>query len=328
VLILISIFELMKNDSAEKIIANINKNVKNKQWVCLIEGCEKPAINSHMLQRNGILNNVAENFHVCEVKAIDVYAWKDKNLPKDILQIKAIGILHSHAYPTLCSSHDTAIFKPIEIHPVNFKNYKNSLLFAYRTLISLYRKEQIVLEKDSRMVNSQVLQSNLEAKMELEKISKRLKIQNHLLELRKKDMESIASDLESVSESFVNYCFDYPPLKVYASGSLLCPEMLEHVFINIFPYNERTFVLLTTRKTESNWKSEFINSWKDLEEQQFKKRLTGFLTRQCENWGISPLIAENLNPDLRSKLYSARTEFLTNPSSILDPNLISPFSIF
>lgn len=39
-----------------KILQNINKNVNNKNWECLHPNCENNAINSHLLQKNGILN--------------------------------------------------------------------------------------------------------------------------------------------------------------------------------------------------------------------------------------------------------------------------------
>lgn len=318
----------MKNDSPEQIISNINKNVKNKRWTCLIDGCNKPAINSHILQRNGILNNVAEDFHVSEIKAIDIYAWKGKKLPNEILQIKATGTLHSHAYPTLCSDHDTQIFKPVEAHPIDFQDYQKTLLFAYRTILSLYRKEEIVMEKDTRMVNSQVLQSNPGAKVELDRISKRLKIQKHLLDLRKTVLDKIVSDFDLGTESFDHRIFMYPLTKVYASAVLICPETADHVCINIFPYEQQTLVILTTGKTISEWKTKFIGSWKDLGQSEFEKRLTGFLTRQCENWGVSPLIAKNMSEELKGKLFFARTQFLTNPSEVLEPNLISDFNLF
>jgi len=44
-----------------EVTQGIFKNVKSKTWKCLIEGCENNAINSHLLQRNGILNYITEN---------------------------------------------------------------------------------------------------------------------------------------------------------------------------------------------------------------------------------------------------------------------------
>jgi hypothetical protein len=61
-----------------KIMSNISKNVQNKEWNCLFKGCQDNAINSHLLQRNGILNNLIEDGHLIEIKANDFFEIEKK----------------------------------------------------------------------------------------------------------------------------------------------------------------------------------------------------------------------------------------------------------
>ncbi|WP_236537068.1 hypothetical protein [Sphingobacterium composti Ten et al. 2007 non Yoo et al. 2007] len=113
---------------AERILSAINKNVAEKKWKCIIGNCKENAINSHIYQQNGILNNVAENGHLMEVKPIDVFKWQNKKF-HEITNFKRIGITQAFSYPTLCNHHDTSIFLDIERHPINLNDYRNQVLF-------------------------------------------------------------------------------------------------------------------------------------------------------------------------------------------------------
>jgi hypothetical protein len=61
-----------------KVFSGITKNINNKKWKCLIDGCECDSINSHMLQQNGILNTISEDNHLIEIKATDYFLWNKK----------------------------------------------------------------------------------------------------------------------------------------------------------------------------------------------------------------------------------------------------------
>ena len=60
------------NDTV-KILAAIQKNMDKKSWPCIYGGCDQHAINSHLLQRHGVLDRVVENGHLYEVKRCDYY---------------------------------------------------------------------------------------------------------------------------------------------------------------------------------------------------------------------------------------------------------------
>lgn len=64
------IANMKHNEEKQKLKAMkaIFENSHNKSWECIECGCNKSAINSHLLQRHGILSNIVENGHLAEVK--------------------------------------------------------------------------------------------------------------------------------------------------------------------------------------------------------------------------------------------------------------------
>lgn len=134
--------------SHQKTIAQIYKNVYSKKCHCLEPTCDKEAINSHLLQRNGILSTITEKGHLIEIRPIDLFKWK-KNQP--MLEFKLIGINSAISLPLFCNYHDSSLFKNIESRTISFYLYENQLLFSYRTLCAELRKKErnIFIQKES-----------------------------------------------------------------------------------------------------------------------------------------------------------------------------------
>ena len=77
----------------------------------MAEGCHETSINSHLLMRNGILNYVAENGKVVELRAKAIEAIKKGD---NALFFKEVGISQAISLPIFCKLHDTTLFKEIE----------------------------------------------------------------------------------------------------------------------------------------------------------------------------------------------------------------------
>jgi hypothetical protein len=125
----------------QNIITQISKNLKDKKWNCLVDGCDEVAINSHLIQQNGLLNNITYDGHLVELKVIDANRWDDKKLP---FEFGNVGIKQALSYKVFCNKHDTEIFKPIEDNNKNFESYEAFLLFSYRAVGAEIRKKSIL----------------------------------------------------------------------------------------------------------------------------------------------------------------------------------------
>lgn len=83
-------WDMAKKDNLEtiKVIAGIAKNIAKISWPCMAPGCSQKAINSHLLQRHGVLSHIVENGHCYEVKVKDFFKWSADSQPVEFKLIK------------------------------------------------------------------------------------------------------------------------------------------------------------------------------------------------------------------------------------------------
>lgn len=121
------------------IVESHRLNALKKRRVCFVEGCSELAIDSHILQKNGIISKIAEKGHVIEC-AIDPFT------PHYQMRFKRTGINNVFTFKGFCTSHDNSLFKEIEKSNYDLSNYKHQLLFAYRTSVNETRKKEVVID--------------------------------------------------------------------------------------------------------------------------------------------------------------------------------------
>ena len=129
------------NDTV-KILAAIQKNMDKKSWPCIYGGCDQHAINSHLLQRHGVLDRVVENGHLC-----DYYKW-NRNPP---IEFKMVGLNRAISLPLFCHEHDSRLFRSIEQDEIDCSDYRMQLLLSYRTVCAEIRKKEMNIEFLGRM---------------------------------------------------------------------------------------------------------------------------------------------------------------------------------
>lgn len=301
----------MKNTrEIENILANIDKNVSNKKWKCIIDGCEECAINSHIYQKNGILSNIAEDSHLMEVKPIDVFKWDNKKF-NEISAFKKIGITQAFSYPTLCNSHDTSIFLGIEKHPIELTNYNNQLLFFYRTLLSSKRKIQIVIETQTRITQSNIIKANVYCESIIRKSLHHIELMNKNIIEYDKEINKIEYDLLNNYCNFTIHKFEYHLIKAYGMSIIFNPTSKSFLYINIFPYNGKSIVLVGSFTDNiDSWIQKNFDMWDNLNSQEFEVQLTTYLSKNSENWGISPKIEKNIKKDDLMKFFSLKAQVM------------------
>lgn len=132
----------MKKEYIEKAqrFSEQEKEIARKKWLCMCPNCSDSAINSHLLQRNGVLNHIIVKGHLYEIGREAFYKWH-KNSP---VKIKKVGLQQAISFPLFCNKHDTELFATIEGNLIDFDDYRSQLLFSYRGLCSEIRKKEFV----------------------------------------------------------------------------------------------------------------------------------------------------------------------------------------
>lgn len=279
-----------------KILQIIFKNARSKKQKCLI--CEENSINSHLLQKNGILNLISSKNHIIQIKGNDFFrAEKD-----GIIGITSVGINNAMSYPLFCNYHDTNVFAPIEKEEYKLDEYTSQLLFSYRSLCAEVRKKMINLDIFERIQNSRQFANNTSlidmTKSQIEANS--LGIQD--LNWYRKIMELEINKSKNTQDFiFEKIDFDFIPVSASASYSPINPEehtinvlrnpknILNYIFINLIPQKDKlTLIIGYHRLKHDNWILEYASSWRKLSQVEFKEKLTDLFATKIETWAISP----------------------------------------
>ncbi len=245
----------------QNIIAQIIKNVKNKNWDCLVDDCETNAINSHLIQQNGLLSNIAVKGHLIELKMSDAYKWSKNDSP---YVFKLLGIRQALSYKVFCNEHDTEIFEPIEKTEKDLESYEAFLLFSYRAVCAEIRKKLMNIEQHNRIVNANTLDGKIDKEaIQLVINGNELGIKD--LNVLKKELEK---EIESKKDKYSFYTYKYPKIDIYASAvfsatDLNSPEEdgaldLKNIYIHILPLEEEIIISIGYHKDHS---SDEIKDW-------------------------------------------------------------------
>lgn len=298
----------------EKKLAETQRKAAKINWPCMCPKCTERAINSHLLQRKGILNHVMEGNHVYEVTREDVFKWHE-NYP---VKFKEVGINKAISYPLFCSKHDTDIFLPIESGVIDFDDYRSQLLFSYRAICAEIRKKEFALfEVNENMVNADEIKKEEESILVGEdKGIKDLMYYKYLLE----------DELNNNRRKFTFYHYSYPMIGIYASATMsyeifdsrtsrqvniaAAKKVWDSLFIHIIPQNESTEIIIGYHNNHTSRDMDmYAKSWKDLSNEDLGYKLTDLFVAHVEDWGMSPRLYARIPEERFDKFFKLQSEY-------------------
>lgn len=275
-------------------ISKIQRASDKKKRKCVISGCNNNAINSHLLQRNGILNNISENGHVIERRVKDPNQFVMGVTPSEY---KRVGLKNALSKPLLCNYHDTEIFKPIESDNVDFDSYYSHLLLSYRATLAELRTKEITIEKLQNTLDSKILHEKFD-RFPIETLIDGMKLGiNDIM----KFIKIFEQELQSENENFVFQSFSYPLIKVYGSAAFTPDKTFdwnstnpdipyEQIFIHIIPLKQELKIIAGYHKDFQNrYVRKFIYNLSAIKRKnKLGIELTKLFCDRIENWGMSP----------------------------------------
>ena len=281
----------------EKEVANQERIIAEKKWQCMCPHCTETAINSHLLQQHGILDIVAENGHLYEMRFEDFYKWHTN----DPMKVKRIGIQQAISFPLFCNKHDTELFAPIECNSIDFDDYTSQLLFSYRGLCSEIRKKQFVQIRNAIWPDCALKE---ESESGTNAGIKDLKYFKYLFEV----------ELSTPKHKFTFLHVSYPFLPIYASGTVsfepvdynnqrsideaIKKTVWDGFFINIIPQNNSLEIIIGYHNNHVNKDlRKYVDSWKGLSTEQLQVKLTDLFTARLDTWGMSPSLYVSISDD-------------------------------
>ena len=109
-----------------KLFHDCKKKAVKEIKTCYHPECNEKSINSHILQKNGILSSIAFDNHLWEHQ---INHFKEPHF-----YFKRTGINEIFSFKCFCENHDNQLFKKIESKNIDFTDYESLLLFTLRTI--------------------------------------------------------------------------------------------------------------------------------------------------------------------------------------------------
>ncbi|MDP1745645.1 MAG: hypothetical protein Q8L90_08710 [Bacteroidota bacterium] len=292
---------MMKQKEIKHTIETIKKRASDAKRNCLFDGCLETAINSHLLQKNGIINQISENNQVYQIRS--------DNYVKEGLEFRLQSIKVAFAFPGFCSQHDNDIFKEIETTDIQYTDYRTQLLFCYRALMNEKRKKEVIVDWEGRILDSFKLKLYLSPYF-LEMLADHRK--GNLLGIKDGNYYENIFLLNIKDDTLRDFSFmtyELPKIGLCVSGvfsyetskeiiahnnSYKAEKPLTDIYINIIPILDKTIIIfgcLTIHK-EICW--DYINGFNTGDTKSSLKRISDLLICQVENWLCSPTIYKTL----------------------------------
>lgn len=289
----------------ERVIAEISKKVKKLDWICLAEDCEETCINSHFLQKKGILNRLSESGFLIEARMIDPNHWQKRS---EAIEFVRVGLNKALSLNVFCRLHDSEIFKPIESSNPDFTSLNSFLLLSYRVTCAELRKKQINLTTFVELFLEESLDGEINKEMIL--------LFCNGFEIGISELFIIKSifeiEIKNNTNSFVYQAHIYEKLDVYASA-IFSPidddiptaaefDGLANVYIHILPRADNTIILVGYhRDCSTPWIEDYANSWGNLCREDLEYKLTDLFASRIENWGMSETVFKGIKPEILQK---------------------------
>ena len=309
-----------------KIISKINKNAFEKLRFCLYPNCNNHSINSHLLQRNGILNNISENKHVYQFRAnhqINV-------VPKKQAGFELISDKKAMTFLGFCSLHDNDIFKHIEDGTYNFSDYKSKILFTYRAFCNEYRKKEIVIDFYQRCLKSNTIDEYIDK----EYFQAILKNTINGFSDLKKYVDYCYDELVNPNENFVFIEYEFEKFPFCASSVFSPVEfnelnetktLMNVLAVHVIPLPNKLKIIFGYHKNHfDNWILDYINSYSNIERPQLLAKLSDLITSRIETWAISQTVYKSIS----KKNIELHDEFFRDNVAEFSRNLKSSFNLF
>jgi len=292
--------------------------------ICYHPDCESKSINSHILQKNGILSTMTNDSHLWE-HTIDQFK-------EEIFTFKKRGLNNVFSFNCYCNEHDTNLFKKIESSEIDFNDYESCLLFTLRTIYNeIFRKE----------VNLKQYQCYLKEKPDkFDNYAFKQHMRQEALGLG--DLKLIETDIWNdfitKKESFVFehrlmaeigicmssfYTYDTTEeLNKIISNTDKDAERTSEIFINLFPYKKSAVLMMAyNKRDEKKLKGYFYSFFKE-KEKFVQRKITNLVLFNCETWVASDKFYKNNIKDVEND-FGIATKFSlqnTNERQTFDMN--------
>lgn len=265
---------MAEQHTIEKVFCKLEKIMGNvqgaPQHTCMCPMCNEKPVHSHVFQENGVLNQISENGKLYMFGRNDLFAMLSD---RPLIGYKHIGKHQSFNFWGFCNPHDNNLFAPIEPSNgiVNWQERQSQYLLAYKC---------ICREINAKIEAKHIIRDSMTAICFDADTAMKLFLQttNHsraikTLETYKKILEDGIFNAQYAKLVFkvvelpfaLDLCLSAPiTIREELGLPYFGPDEDKEVeavnIVNIFPYNQKTIVIMGGLKDRPNvWLNEIYD---------------------------------------------------------------------
>ncbi|MCO15047.1 hypothetical protein DP372_15190, partial [Listeria monocytogenes] len=280
-----------------KTYKQLNKERRIKQ--CLYpekSKCSDKIIRAHSIQNSKIIQRISENGNV----------YMNKAKPNNPFAVfTKWGRKEATTFTGFCDYHDKVVFQPIEDRDFELSN-EQIFLHTYRCLVANMhdKQEQVKLGKST----TETFSLSSESSVGLLGLGNGLAVDDFLREKMILDKALINGDFDVVDSivwefdfpiQFAGSAFEAPThdLKNRKIQSLETNDIIAHLFITIFPENDKSYCIISWLKNSKEILSELVEQIMGLSAKERKDYLNTTLVKNSDNLVFSPKLIERMSKD-------------------------------
>ena len=301
----------------------LKKKSAQKTRSCMYQTCKMTAIKSHVLQKNGILNQIAYKGHIIERVSASSYKFGEKG----IADFKKVGVNNAYCFHGFCLKHDTTIFAPIEFEKkLDLFSSLQQALFCYRGLCQEIRRKEIAVEWSEGLTYKNPLEFIL---FETNRRNSKLGIDN--LDFFKFELENAIMKnnftnfyFETIEIPRIDLCISVPMNIEDKNNKKSSDNKIPFVtsFLNVFPKGDSSYIIIGYHNDyKCFWTDSFVNRIKNRTKAQIFKELSDLISIRLEFWAMSISLFESINKEEIEKLKKIIMENTFDHSSELKTDL-------
>ena len=298
--------------------------------------CKGKIVKAHSIQRRKILEKISDNGLIQTLELITENG-------KLVTSFESIGIAKFSTFTGFCQKHDKEIFQPIEDKIFN-QELEQKYIYAYRAVTKEYHtKKESLHITDKRLTelnnnNNQEMIFPLQMKL----------IQDGMSLLEFKDISKFFQDninkkvFLGMKNYYISFDQEYPiacsstfiPYYDFIGNPLFTdeekqqislnanePKDTKYLFVNIFPENGKTHILISHFKNQKK-KYKFLSKLIKLDGKNLKINISNMIINYIENIAFSPIyINENFSQDEIKLLKETFIKSVINPNDFIDLKL-------
>lgn len=289
--------------------------------------CSGNIIKAHSIQNNRILNKIGRNGEVYMVKsAMTRHSFR--------MKFKLIGRKVATTFTGFCGYHDKMLFQSVEDTDYVGSEQQN-FLFAYRVFSFEYHKKMEAqnaskkrLDDKPSLVKNERYMAHLEGyDLAMRDNIRHKKIFDQALLNQDYDIvETVSFNLESAarfavcSGFFLEY--DLGGKRVNQLADL--ENGMKLLMVNVFPQHNRTIVLFSWLKEDSDTYSEFREQLLSLNSEEKIQILNNLIPAYCENVAYNPDYIDSWNEHEKKSYLQVFQQSIYNPVERSKRNLLGP----